>query len=108
MQLYQVPAWTQDQLFNCYRKNNVDFAKEYCEALFANQDSDDEDAVEKLLQCYGTQGVTKGKEYCDSNFKGDSRVEIKDRIDCYDNNDVTSKQVCDDKKAFYYWADSKL
>lgn len=49
MKKYQVPAWDQDNLFNCYRKNNVDFAKEYCEYLFADQDSEDEEAREKLL-----------------------------------------------------------
>jgi hypothetical protein len=49
MAIYNVPAWTKDNLFNCYRKHNVDFAKEYCEYLFAGSDQDDEEAIEKLL-----------------------------------------------------------
>ena len=44
MMKYSVPAWDQDNLFNCYRKNNVDFGKEYCEYLFSGQDADDKEA----------------------------------------------------------------
>ena len=33
MQEYNV-GWTQENLFNCYRKYSVDFATEYCDSLF--------------------------------------------------------------------------
>ena len=42
MMKYQVPAWDKDNLFNCYRRHNVDFGKEYCEHIFASMDPDDE------------------------------------------------------------------
>ena len=88
----------------------MDFAKEYCESLFLNEDADteDEEAMEKLLTCYGNQGVGKSKEYCDNLHKGDSRAAMNSRILCYDNNDIFSRGVCDEKKAFYYWSNTKL
>lgn len=103
-----MPAWDKENLFNCYRKNNVDFAKEYCDYLFAGQDADDLEAMEKILACYGNQGVSKGKEYCDNLHPGDSRDIMNERIQCYDNNDIISKTVCDEKQSFYYWSNTKL
>ena len=48
-------GWTRQNLWNCYTKNKVDFAKEKCDALFEGAND-----MQGLLQCYGTQGVERG------------------------------------------------
>ena len=53
-------GWTRQNLWNCYAKNRVNFAKEKCDAIFEGLDD-----TQGLLQCYGTTGVERGTEYCD-------------------------------------------
>ena len=65
MMKYQVPAWDTANKFACYKKNGVNFAKEFCEHMFASQDADDEGASEKLQACFASQGAPKGTEFCD-------------------------------------------
>ena len=50
-----------EELYACYTKYNVPFAKEYCDNSFAGQ-------PEKLNLCYGSKGVPKGEGFCLNNY----------------------------------------
>jgi hypothetical protein len=76
--------------------------------LFAGQDADDEKAQAKLLSCFGNQGVSKGRDFCDQENPGTERADVFSQINCYDNNDIGSIEVCKIKADFYYWSNTRL
>ena len=55
-----------EELYACYTKHNVEFAKEYCDNSFLKPYPYFE--PEKLDQCYGTKGVPKGIDFCYSTY----------------------------------------
>ena len=56
-----------DSLFVCYRRNNVQFAKEYCLHKF-NQEEDPTVTNKQILDCFAYEGVEKGQEFCDLTY----------------------------------------
>lgn len=96
-------GWTQQNLWNCYTKNKVEFAKEKCDAIFDLLDDE-----KGRLQCYGTKGVERGYDFCVIEYSGqDTSSEFK-RVQCFDENGVVNKETCDLKGKIYVWNDEKL
>jgi hypothetical protein len=50
-------SWSFSNLYQCYTKYSVDFAKEFCDNNFP-------DNKYLLMQCYGQRDVPKGEEFC--------------------------------------------
>ena len=92
-----VSEWDQEDLFNCYRNNDVDYSKELCQSKFPKPSDG-----AKLLQCYGTKGVNKDSQFCDITYGTESATEPKRDgpktlalLDCYKSVDFKNKTVCD-------------
>ena len=73
-------------LHNCYRKHNVDFAQELCEAKHAKNGT-------RLLQCFAEKGVPKNIRYCELVFKEDA--ELEERLECLGHLGTPTIEVCD-------------
>lgn len=48
-----------ENLYICYRRNNVDFGKEYCHYKF-NKEKDPEVTNQQIINCFANEGVPKG------------------------------------------------
>ena len=46
-------SWGKDDLFQCFTKYNIDFAKEFCDDRFSKDKF-------LLMQCYATKNVQRG------------------------------------------------
>jgi hypothetical protein len=65
-------GWKTENLFSCYRKNQVDYSKDYCNWKFnitaaaAISTEEETDMKKELVRCYGNKGVKIDKAICES------------------------------------------
>ena len=97
-------GWKTENLFQCYRRNQVDFSEDYCKWKFnvtaaAAESAEKETAMKKeLVRCYGNKGVKMDMAICQS-----INTEQADIIKCY-NDVVPNREICKAKYDFYQTA----